>query len=298
LNRPFTDSKRNFVAMLFSGFGFMSSTCGCIEEGKMKRQTIFLSIVLSIIFFAFTQQVSHAAHLELIDAKTEKTPEGPILQNGADACVKTLDGNADAGNYLAPDGHSAYSFGSGGVMVTYEDCAEAQGTFAGIGLALQQFVIEPGPGEKIGDCVQILYSGIYIGSATATGTAASGAAVGGFDFAYPFTIPSQIQVNGIPVFTYGPKVISAPPNDSFNDTPNGKIPAKIGDIISMEAGAKALVDGSTGTGSGTAQASARLEITIEPCPVPVPALSDLGVLIFASILVTTTWFFLRRRNAT
>jgi hypothetical protein len=191
----------------------------------------------------------------------------------------------------------------GNATLEYAFCDNVAPLLAYASSDYPEFQIKPDAGEQIGDCVTLLYNRTLIGSVTASGTATSQAGVGGqYDpEIFPqiaFTSPSQILVNGIRIFIYGPKVISAPPDDSFNDTSSGSITVLIGDTIRMESGPGFAVFGSLSSiGSGEAKASARLEISVGPCPPPpVPALSDGGVLVFAFILLTTTLYLLRKRK--
>jgi hypothetical protein len=264
----------------------------------MKRRTIFLGIVLSIVFFGVTQQVSHAAYLDLIDQRTYKTPKGPVLQDG-DECY-TGSASLTGTLFVSADGHSAYFDDRGNAKLEYADCQSVPPQFSLQSFG-NRFQIKPGYGEKIGDCVRLFYAGAYMGSVAASGTATSQAGIGGLydDSQLPligFTSPLQILVNDIPFIIYGPKVISAPQDDSFNDTSSDSILARIGDNITIEAGS-AISAFSTigGSGSGEATVTARFEISIQPCA-SIPALTHWGVLAFVFVLLTTTWYLLRRRK--
>jgi hypothetical protein len=243
--------------------------------GKMKRRTIFLGIVLSIVFFGVTQQVSHAAYLKLINQRNYKTPEEPVLQQEP-SCVTDYTGYAEVVSLYDLDGRWASAYITGSVGLIYEKCEEVPPRNAWVGAAVTTFTIGADPGESSGDEVTVCYRGSFVGSATATGTAYVESGVGGYfnweefwlNGHLVFNPASTITVNDSTViWSYGPQNIITPPDSSFNyEKPWDTFVAHVGDNITISVATGDNIVTSTGTGSGTGKADAVLQLSIGPCP--------------------------------
>ena len=254
----------------------------------MVRGKILCSMILLVISLVFIcHGFSEAAHLEKIDESVQK------FESDKDA-INSITAKATPPNISV----AATPLAS----ITESDTLPCQYTAAS---ATSVSLIQPDPGESIGDPVCVEYCYVATGSASASGTAFSaqaGTGTGAVDFTNCTTLgfedPSTIILNPgsgqSVIFSDGPR------NGSSFSTGNrcGRFQVKIGDTLQASVGAYALAVKGSGTGQAQAQAtnSLDLQLTARSCVVATPTLTEWGMIIFMVLAGLGAVYYLRRQR--
>jgi len=157
-----------------------------------------------------------------------------------------------------------------------------------------EYLIEPDPGEQVGDCVLVRYCWDFSASISTTGPAIT--ALAGFGYTPSLACdplvascadPATIVVNpagaATTIYSRAPiNLASAPATAS--DQGCSYFTAVIGDTIRVGTAAAAGVEGTEAGSSGEASASASIDLELQRCAAGVPAAGQAGLVLLAVLL--------------